>query len=206
MGGNRKHVMICSDNDAFSRALRLVLDGSEVHVSSDPFRLERPFDLLIWRIDGRVPADRLREIALETPTLLLAPRDQLMPAVDAGCRGFLDADASLDEIAEAATTVVAGGAVIPPDLLGTLLHHLVERRRQVQAPAQLDSLTEREREVFELAAQGLRKEEIGKRLFISPATARTHLQRVYRKLGVHTQAELMSLAVNGGRGESEGEQ
>lgn len=200
MGGDRKRVAICSDNDVFNRALRLVLDGSEVQVSPDPSGLEHPVDLLIWRIDGRVPADRLREFAVETPTLVLAPNDQLMTAVDAGCRGFLDAGTSLDEIAEAVTTVVAGGAVIPPDLLGTLLHHLVERRRQKQAPAELDSLTERERQVFELAVEGLRKEEIGRRLYISPATARTHLQRVYRKLGVHSQAELMSLVVNGERG------
>jgi DNA-binding CsgD family transcriptional regulator len=49
--------------------------------------------------------------------------------------------------------------------------------------------------VFRLASQGARKEEIGATLFISPATARTHLQRLYRKLDVHSQAELIALAV-----------
>ncbi len=203
MGGDRKRVVICSDNDAFNMALRLMFDGSEVDVSEDPTQIEIPVDALIWRFDGDIPGDVLRGVSTTTPTLVLASADQLMTALDAGCRAFLDADASLDEISEAASTVIDGGAVVPPDLLGTVLHHLVERRRQRRSHVDLSSLTDRETEVFELAAEGLRKEEIAERLYISPATARTHLQRVYRKLGIHSQAELMTLAVHGGRGDKE---
>ncbi len=67
-------------------------------------------------------------------------------------------------------------------------------RREELSHLDLQELTDREREVFRLAAEGARKDEIGQRLFISPDTARTHLQRVYRKLGVHSQAELIALA------------
>jgi DNA-binding NarL/FixJ family response regulator len=203
VGGDRKLVVICSDNDAFNMGLRLMFDGSEVDVSKDPSEIGRPVDVLIWRLDGDVPGDVLRDISELAPTLVLAPTDQLMAALDAGCRGFLNADASLDEIVGAARTVADGGAVIPSDLLGTVLHHLVERRRQRRPHVDLSSLTDRETEVFDLAAEGLRKEEIAERLYISPATARTHLQRVYRKLGIHSQAELMSLTVKGGGGEEE---
>jgi DNA-binding NarL/FixJ family response regulator len=203
VGGDRKRVMICSDNDAFNMGLRLMFDGTEVDVSRDPTQIDMPVDVLIWRLDGDVPGDVLHEISELTPTLVLAPADQLMAALDAGCRGFLNADASLDEIVGAARTVADGGAVIPSDLLGTVLHHLVERRRQRRPHVDLSSLTDRETEVFDLAAEGLRKEEIAERLYISPATARTHLQRVYRKLGIHSQAELMSLTVKGGGGEED---
>jgi DNA-binding NarL/FixJ family response regulator len=203
VGGDRKRVMICSDNDAFNMGLRLMFDGTEVDVSRDPTQIDMPVDVLIWRLDGDVPGDVLHEISELTPTLVLAPADQLMAALDAGCRGFLNADASLDEIVGAARTVADGGAVIPSDLLGTVLHHLVERRRQRRPHVDLSSLTDRETEVFDLAAEGLRKEEIAERLYISPATARTHLQRVYRKLGIHSQAELMSLTVKVGGGEEE---
>lgn len=203
MGGNRKRVVICSDNDAFNKGLRLMFDGADVDVSKDPTRINLPVDVLIWRLDDDVPGDVLREISDKAPTLVLAPADQLMTALDAGCRGFLDAESPLDEIVGAALTIADGGAVIPPDLLGTVLHQLVERRRRGRSPVDLSSLTGRETEVFELAADGLRKEEIAERLYISPATARTHLQRVYRKLGIHSQAELMTLAVHGGRGEKE---
>jgi DNA-binding NarL/FixJ family response regulator len=203
VGGDRKRVAICSDNDAFNMGLRLMFDSTEVDVSKDPTRLDMPVDVLIWRLDGDVPGDVLRKISELTPTLVLASADQLMAALDAGCRGFLNADAALDEIVGAARTVADGGAVIPPDLLGTVLHHLVERRRQRSPHVDLSSLTDRETEVFDLAAEGLRKEEIAERLYISPATARTHLQRVYRKLGIHSQAELMSLTIKGGGGEEE---
>ncbi|HEX6220014.1 MAG TPA: helix-turn-helix transcriptional regulator, partial [Acidimicrobiia bacterium] len=87
-----------------------------------------------------------------------------------------------------------GGGVVPPDLLGRLLRHLVDRRRSLVAPPGFADLTPREKEVFRLAARGARKEEIGETLFISPATARTHLQRVYEKLGIHSQSELIALA------------
>ncbi len=97
-----------------------------------------------------------------------------------------------------------GGALVPPDLLGTLLRHLVERQRRTIDP-NLQTLTDREWQVFHLAAQGSRKDEIAEQLFISPATARTHLQRVYRKLGVHSQAELVAIAARAGQLDEEEE-
>jgi DNA-binding NarL/FixJ family response regulator len=152
-------------------------------------------DLLVWRLDGEIMPDRLAAVALRVPTLVLAEESQLIPAVDAGCRGFLTESASLDEIRVAVETILEGGAVVPPDLLGTLLHHVVQRRRERRHVEALRDLTDREREVFQLAAEGLRKDEIGERLYMSPATARTHLQRIYRKLGVHSQSELMALGI-----------
>ncbi len=94
--------------------------------------------------------------------------------------------------------------MIPPDLLGTLLGHLVGRSRgERELAASLEKLTPRERDVFRLASRGARKEEIGASLFISPATARTHLQRIYRKFEVHTHAELIALAFRMGEFDTE---
>lgn len=196
MASDRKHVTICSKNDAFNGALRLLLDDFEVHVTSDPEKVAKGSDVLVWRVNSQVPFEQLIEVTSSVPTLVMTSEDQLISAVDAGCRGFLPDSASLDEIHHAVTTVVEGGAVVPPDLLGTLLHHLVERRRRDQKSSKaLAELTEREHEVFQLAIEGLRKQEIAERLYISPDTARTHLQRVYRKLDVHSQSELMALAM-----------
>lgn len=173
-----------------------MLDDVDVTIGSNPHDMDTNSDLLLWRLDEDWPLGQLTEIAASQPTLVLAPPNRLMDAVDAGCVGFLANDAPLDEIRDAAATVLNGGSVVSPALLGQLLQRLVRRRKaEYQAP-QLDSLTDREREVFRLAAKGLRKEEIGERLFISSATARTHLQRVYRKLNVHSQAELIALAMN----------
>lgn len=149
---------------------------------------------LVYRVDGTFEDGELARIASAVPTVVLGEDEHLVPAVDANCRGFLPRIASLEEIADAVDTVLDGGGVVPPDLLGTLLRHLVDRRRSPVAPPGFADLTPREKEVFTLAARGARKEEIGEHLFISPATARTHLQRVYEKLGVHSQAELIALA------------
>ena len=206
MGGKRKQITICSQSEAFNGALRLLLDGYEVHVTDVSSDVPADSDLLVWRVDGAVPVEQLVEVSSTIPTLVLADEEDLLKAVDAGCQGFLPSSASLKEIRDAVQTVVDGGAVVPPDLLGTLLHHLVERRRRDQSRLSgLRELTEREREVFRLAAAGLRKEDIGDRLYISPATARTHLQRVYRKLGVHSQSELMALTMHIDDYEAEGE-
>jgi len=152
----------------------------------------------VWQVDGEFPTQDLQPAAASVLTLVLADESHLVPAVNAGCRGFLPRSASLDEIHGAVDALLSGQAVIPPYLLGTLLRHMVEMRRRDVAhlDSTLSDLTDREREVFWIASQGMRREEIGKRLFMSPATARTHLQRIYKKLGIHSQSELMALAMH----------
>ena len=200
MEGARKQVTICSESTAFNHALRLLLDDHRVDLVSKPVDVAPDTDVVVWRVNEEIPIEDLRVTAAMVPTLVLADENQLIAAVNAGCRGFLPDSASLEEIHRAVMTLLDGGAVVPPHLLGTLLRHMVDRRRQdTEVRSVLDKLTIRELEVFELAAQGARKEEIGERLYISPATARTHLQRVYRKLGVHSQSELMALGMRIGQ-------
>ncbi|HJQ77211.1 MAG TPA: response regulator transcription factor [Acidimicrobiia bacterium] len=194
MGRYRKHVTICTEDKTFASAVRIVLDGYDSTLVQHPGSVELDTDLLVYRVDDDPPYDLLSKLASEIPTLVLGSEEQLVPAVDSNCRGFLLDSAPLDDVRKAVDTIVAGGAVVPPELLGALLRHVVQRRRSSVAAPGLENLTDREREVFRLAAGGARKEEIGQRLFISPATARTHLQKVYRKLGVHSQAELIALA------------
>lgn len=195
MENDRKQVAVFGENDAFVQALRLLLGELDVTVGAHPSPGDLDCNLLVWRFDDEVPDLELARIALRLPTLVVAPESQLIKSVDAGCRGFLPVSATLDQIREAVITILDGGAVVPPELLGTLLRHVVDRRRRVERFSEtLAGLTQREIDVFKLAAGGARKDEIAEHLFISPATARTHLQRVYRKLGVHSQAELMALA------------
>lgn len=186
--------MVCAGDDVFGGALRIALVDHEVTMTNRLEMVSTESDALVFRVDGQFDEGALAPIALTVPTIVLGEREHLVPAVDSNCRGFLLRETPLEEIASAVETILDGGAVVPPDLLGTLLRHLVDRRRLEATPPGFDQLTSREKEVFGLAAQGARKEEIGESLFISPATARTHLQRVYRKLGVHSQAELIALA------------
>lgn len=172
-----------------------MLDGYEVDLLEDLRDTTDLYDVVVVQAEGELDGETVAQAVVLGPTLAIADVEELMGAVDAGCRGFLPETSSLEEIRDGVNTIIRGGAVVPPELLGSLLGHLVERRRHYAALSeQLDVLTDRERQVFRLAAQGARKEEIGQRLFISPATARTHLQNVYRKMGVHSQPELIALA------------
>jgi DNA-binding NarL/FixJ family response regulator len=194
VGNHRKQIAVVSEDPMLARAVRLRL-AYDVELVDGISDLAGDYDALIVDSRDRFDFGTLEEVTASAPTLVLANGDRLIDAVDAGCRGFLQGSASLDEISDAVSTIVAGGAVVAPDLMGALLRHLVERRRQRGSlDDKLNALTSRERQVFHLAAGGARKEEIGDQLFISSATARTHLQNVYRKLGIHSQAELMGLA------------
>ena len=123
----------------------------------------------------------------------------MLDAVAAGATGVVEAEATFDEIANVIGQVAVGHAVVPPAMLGALLRSVVDRRRRErEAQQELDVLTPREREVFEQAARGRDRDGIAGALFISPATARTHLQRVFAKLGIHSKAEAVALAARCG--------
>lgn len=196
MSSGGKRVLVYGPNQTLGASLRILLAQYDVQAANSfPNDLSNA-DVFVWQLNGEVDRELVAAASHQVPTLVLAAKDELLAAVDAGCRGFLPESASLNEIGDAIDTLLAGGAIVPPDLLGALLRHIVERNRRDQADAGvLEALTEREREVFRVAASGASRDDIADRLFISPETVRTHLQRVYRKLGVHSQVELISLAI-----------
>jgi DNA-binding NarL/FixJ family response regulator len=123
----------------------------------------------------------------------------MLELLEDGALGYLPDDSSFSEISRAVEHLLDGHAVVPPAALGTLLRRVVERRRVRSADAEaLESLTPREREVFEYAARGRNNGAIAVALYISPATARTHLQRVYKKLDIHSRAEAVAFAARCG--------
>jgi len=141
--------------------------------------------------------------ALDLPggVLAIGPDDTalMLELLEAGALGYLAADAAFQEIVRAVEHLLDGHAVVPPVVLGSLLRRVVERRRaRAVDVAALESLTPREREVFEYAARGSDNDSIGVALYISPATARTHLHRVFKKLGIHTRAEAVAFAARCG--------
>ena len=104
-------------------------------------------------------------------------------AVAAGAAGYLSKDADRRTIVEAILAVHRGETVLAPEVQAGVAAEIRARGR-VDRPA----LSEREREVLELVAQGLASPEIGRRLFLSPATVKSHLQNLYEKLGVSDRA------------------
>ncbi len=146
--------------------------------------------------------DELASIDPRTATLALdevEDPEAMLSALESGADGYAVMQEGLDKLIAAIRTVASGAASIPPTLLGHLLRDVVQRRRaEREALELLEQLTPREREVFELAARGYRHVEVAEELYISAATARTHLQRGFSKLDVHSRAELVALAARCG--------
>jgi DNA-binding NarL/FixJ family response regulator len=138
-------------------------------------------------------------------TLVLADREDegaLLEAIEAGVDGYAIGAIGDAHTLDAIRALQRGESVIPPTMLGSLLRGLIERRREAtRAADQLVRLTPREREVLALLVEGLDQEGISSALFISPDTTRTHVQRLVRKLGVHSRAEAIALIVTSGLAE-----
>ena len=121
--------------------------------------------------------------------------EYVFEALRVGASGFLVKDSKPTDILGAVRVLASGEALLSPSVTRRLIEEYAawpERRRR--APAELDELTPREREVMELVAYGLTNAEIAERLVVSPATAKTHVSRTMMKLHAHDRAQLVVLA------------
>jgi two-component system nitrate/nitrite response regulator NarL len=105
-------------------------------------------------------------------------------ALQGGAAGFLSKDASAESVCDAVRAVARGETVMGPEIQAALARELRERAPADERPL----LSAREREILSLTAEGLTSPDIGKRLHLSPATVKTHLQNTYEKLGVSDRA------------------
>ena len=83
-------------------------------------------------------------------------------------------------------------------MLGPEIQHGIGEEIRLRAPAAPSPLSEREREILSMTAAGQTAADIGRRLFLSPATVKTHLQRIYQKLGVSDRAAAVAAAMRAG--------
>jgi DNA-binding NarL/FixJ family response regulator len=124
--------------------------------------------------------------------------EYVFDAVRAGAAGFLVKDTRPTELIDAVRVVAAGDALLSPSVTRRLIGEFASRAKEPPRAAALEELTEREREVMALAAEGLSNEQIAQRLVVSIATAKTHVSRAMVKLGVRDRAGLVVLAYETG--------
>ncbi|KUM39256.1 LuxR family transcriptional regulator [Arthrobacter sp. EpRS71] len=126
-----------------------------------------------------------------------------LAAIQAGASGFLLKDAPPEELLEAIRTVYRGDAVIAPSTTRRLLDHVAPLLRtqtpeQSEHAAAVERLTAREREVFQLIAQGQSNPEIAAGLFLSEATVKTHVGHILAKLGARDRVQVVVIAYETG--------
>ena len=203
-------VLIIDDHEVLASSLAVVLDAEEdITAVGVAMTLEQAQAMIgtvqpdVLLLDHRMPdGDGVAAI----PTLLAgrpttgvvvltasAADHVLLAAIEAGASGFLSKTRSLDEVTAAVRAAAAGESVISPELLARLLPRFGRG-----GPHAVDELTEREREVLGLVAEGLSNAAIAERLVVSVHTVRNHIASLSGKLGAHSKLEALSIAVRRG--------
>ena len=125
--------------------------------------------------------------------------EHVFEALGLGAAGFLVKDTEPTELLRGVRVVASGDALLTPNITRRLIAEFTSQRpRTGPSPAELEELTEREREVVGLVALGLSNDEIAETLVISPATAKTHVSRAMMKVGARDRAQLVVLAYQSG--------
>lgn len=203
-------VLIVDDHEVLAASLALVLDGQpDITTVGVAGTLAKARALIVSAtpdvvlLDHRLPdgdgVAAIRELrslrpSVEIVVLTASAADHVLAAaIDAGAAGFVSKTRGLAEVTAAVRAAAAGEAVISPELLVRLLPRL----QRGQQAARTD-LTEREREVLGLLAEGLSNAAIAESLTVSVHTVRNHIANLSAKLGAHSKLEALAIAVREG--------
>ncbi|MGI5283673.1 response regulator [Nonomuraea polychroma] len=124
--------------------------------------------------------------------------EYVFEALRGGASGFLVKDTEPAELIQAVRVVAAGEALLSPSVTRRLIAEYASRAKEPVTTDGLDQLTEREREVLTLVGTGMTNDEIAAKLFMSPATAKTHVSRAMMKLHARDRAQLVVIAYESG--------
>jgi DNA-binding NarL/FixJ family response regulator len=154
-------------------------------------------DVRMPGIGGIEATRKIREVSPNTRVILFTvdeSRNAISEAIQAGVSGYLLKDASADELVDAAKHAIEGKAVIHPQLTRAFIEEvqLAEKRPDV-AP-----LSKRETEILQKVAFGATTKEVARDLDISPHTVKTHLERIFEKLGANDRAQAVAIAIRSG--------
>lgn len=208
-------IVLVDDQALFRAGIKMVLDSqpdlevvgeaSDGREGIDVVRAMRP-DLVL--MDVRMPvmdglaatAEILREP--DAPRVVVLTTFDLdeaaARAIQGGASGFLLKDSEPEFLLSAVRTVHAGSAVIAASATRELFAHIAEGGATEPVPAAYAGLTDREREIFALAASGLSNAEIAEREFLSEATVKTHISRILTKLALRDRVQLVVFAYRHG--------
>jgi DNA-binding NarL/FixJ family response regulator len=207
-------VVIADDHPAFRAGLRLLLEDSELEVVAEAgdgpgavdavVRTDPDVALLDLQMPGLTGVEvttRLAEVAPRTRVVVLTmieADETVLAAIRAGAWGYLLKGAGQEEIERAVRAVAAGQAVYGAGVAERVRGFFAAGSGAAVGP--FPQLSEREREVLTMAAQGRGNAEIARRLFLSEKTVRNHVSSIFAKLGVTDRASAVARARDAGLG------
>jgi DNA-binding NarL/FixJ family response regulator len=155
-------------------------------------------DVRMPGMDGIEATRRIKDAAPDTKIILITvdeSRGAVSEAIQAGVSGYLLKDATPDALVDAARNAVEGNAVIHPQLTKTFIE---EARTASPEEARATPLSKREREILQRVADGATTRQVASDLGISPHTVKTHLERIFEKLGANDRAQAVAIAIRTG--------
>ena len=158
-------------------------------------------DVRMPGMDGIEATRRIREAAPDTKVILITideSRGAVAEAIQAGVSGYLLKDASPDALVDAARNAVEGNAVIHPQLTKTFIEEARMEGGGAPGEPKSPSLSKREREILQKVADGATTRQVATDLGISPHTVKTHLERIFEKLGANDRAQAVAIAIRTG--------
>ena len=178
------------------RGVEIVGEAPDGRAALELIRALQPdlvlMDVRMPLLDGPAAIVELRRTGSVLPVLVLTTYDDeqvLAAALRAGANGFLLKDSAAEDLLRAVRTVAAGGSWLDPAVTGQVLAGYRSAAPEAAAPAvPADLLTPREQEVLVLMARGASNAELAERLFLSEGTVKTHIGRIFTKLGVRDRA------------------
>ena len=195
--------VIADDHPAVLRAIARLLEENGIAVvgrAADgeeaiaEIEAKQPQVALVdLRMPGLTGTDVARRAARVAPKTAIAlytgygEQAHLVEALDAGAQGFISKEAPLADLVRAVRTLARGESYVDPVVGGMLTRAVADRG--------MPQLTGREREILRLLAEGMRNEDVGKQLFISPETVRTHIRRAMGKLNADTRTQAVATAL-----------
>jgi DNA-binding NarL/FixJ family response regulator len=210
-------IILVDDQELVRTGFRMVLDAqpdmtvvgeAADGLAATELARRQPADVMIMdarmpRLDGVAATRRIRAAGDRPRVLMLTTFDldeYAFAALKAGASGFLLKDVPPDELLFAIRAVHSGDAVVAPSTTRRLIDQFAPMLPSGRAPAApgLADLTDREREVLILLAQGLSNCEIAQRLFVSEATVKTHVGRILAKLGLRDRVQAVVYAYENG--------
>jgi DNA-binding NarL/FixJ family response regulator len=207
-------VLIAAGQALLRAGYRALLESAAgISVTAEAATADEAINLAHWSeadvvllesgLPGRDSIDAIREIAQQPGTsvvVLTSGEDGEAPfaALRAGASGFLLMDCAPHDLVEAVHAVAGGDAALAPSVARKLIARFAAQPDTRSPRDGLEELTEREREVMAIAARGLDNVEIGERLGVSPATAKTHVNRAMMKLRARDRAQLVAFAYESG--------